>query len=88
MKSVRRYEVDLDEETPIRLTGLPLAVGNAVSGPGLESWAEHDSTKKEATHTFVIVGTGRSIPEGARYIGTAPRTHDGFVWHLYELKNF
>lgn len=84
-RSVRRYEVGINEITPIKLAGNPIAVGTAVPGAGLEFWAEYDDTRLEVTHSFTIVATGQEIPKGAQYVGTAPMTPNGVVWHLYEL---
>lgn len=44
-----------------------------------------DDAKPETLRTFVIVGTGHQLPDAAVYVGTAPRTREGLVWHLYEL---
>ncbi len=33
---------------------------------------------------FRVFGTGQSIPAGYMWRGTAPRTVDGYVWHLFE----
>lgn len=50
----------------------------------VEFWFEIDDEWEFAERYFVIVGTGHEIPEGAIYRGTAARTPDGFVWHIYE----
>lgn len=33
---------------------------------------------------FRIFGTGHLIPDGYVYRGTAERTSEGFMWHLFE----
>lgn len=86
MRRMYRYQVGLDGPETIRLTGDPVAVGNVPGSEGVEFWAEHDDAQRSACRTFVVVGTGYPIPEGAAYAGTAPRTREGIVWHLYELK--
>jgi hypothetical protein len=78
-----RYQVSIGDPEVITLTGEPVAFGMLTAG--IEFWAEHDDAKPEVPRTFVIVGTGHRIPDGAAYVGTAPRTREGLVWHLYEL---
>lgn len=84
-RAVHRYQVGIDGPVEIGLTGHPVAFGALGYSSGIEFWAEHDDSLPEVVRMFVIVGTGHSIPEGAVYVGTAPRTPEGFVWHLYEL---
>ena len=84
-RSVYRYRVGLDGPETIGLTSGPVAFGALARSAGIEFWAEHDDTRPELPRTFVIVGTGHPVPEGALYVGTAPRTPEGLVWHLFEL---
>ena len=80
-----RYQVGLDGPVMIGLTSDPVSFGALDGGAGIEFWAEHDDAKPEVARTFVIAGTGQHIPAGASYTGTAPRTSEGLVWHLFEL---
>ena len=84
-RTVRRYCVSLDGLTDVRLTGDPLAVAARDDSAVVEFWAEHDTGAPETVRTFIIVGTGQPIPDSAVYVGTAPRTRYGLVWHLFEL---
>jgi hypothetical protein len=84
-RSIYRYQAGLNGPETIELTGTPVAFGALEDSAGIEFWAEYDEAKPKVRRTFVIVGTGHSIPDGARYVGTAPRTPAGLVWHLYEL---
>lgn len=84
-RSVYRYQVGLDGPETIGLTGDPVAFAALGDSAGIEFWAEHDDAKAAVPRTFVIVGTGHRIPDGAVYVGTAPRTRLGLVWHLYEM---
>ena len=84
-RAVWRYQVGLDGPQEISLTGDPVAFGALGYSKGIEFWAEHDSTRPLAVRTFMVVGTGHPIPGGAVYVGTAPRTREGLVWHLFEL---
>lgn len=84
-RAMHRYEIGLDGPVAIGLTGNPVSFGALGYSAGIEFWAEHDDTKPEILRTFVIVGTGHHLPERAAYTGSAPRTREGLVWHLYEL---
>jgi hypothetical protein len=79
-----RYEVPVGPPVVIRLTGNPVAVAALPFCSGMEFWAEHDDDPGFA-RAFTVIGTGHPIPEGAVYRGTAPRTPEGIVFHLYEL---
>jgi hypothetical protein len=83
---MHRYKVGLEGPEVIGLTGDPVAFGPLGFEAGIEFWAEHDFDKLPVSRTFVIVGTGHIIPDGAVYRGTAPRTPEGLVWHLFELE--
>lgn len=84
-RAMYRYQVGLDGPVVIGLTGAPVAFGALGYSAGIEFWAEHHDGKPEIPRTFLVVGTGHSIPDGAVYVGTAPRTREGLVWHLFEL---
>jgi hypothetical protein len=84
-RAMYRYAVGLDGPVTIGLTSDPVTFGALDYSAGIEFWAEHDDAKPLVSRTFVIVGTGHRIPEEASYVGTAPRTRDGLVWHLFEL---
>jgi hypothetical protein len=85
MRAVHRYQVTLDGPATFGLTANPVAFGALVYSAGIEFWAEHDDEAPEVQRTFTVVGTGHPVPDGARYTGTAPRTREGLVWHLFEL---
>jgi hypothetical protein len=88
VRTMRRYEVPIDGiPCRIGLTGDPVAFGAMGYSAGVEFWAEHDESAEPRVRKFTITGTGHPIPPGAVYVGTAPRTPEGTVWHLYELKD-
>ncbi|NEA61356.1 hypothetical protein [Streptomyces sp. SID12488] len=61
-------------------------IGVAENAPHVvDFWAEGSLEEPGTARTFLVVGTGHPIPDGARHRGTTPRTPDGMVWHLYEL---
>ena len=35
--------------------------------------------------TYVIVGTGHRVPDGATHVGSAKTIDGAFVWHVYRL---
>ena len=69
----------------------PVHVEAARIGVGQEAphvvdfWAEGSLEAEGTDRTFLVVGTGQPIPEGARWWGTTGRTADNLVWHLYEI---
>lgn len=79
------YVVPVDDQPhEFRLTHDPAAVATLAIDI-VEFWAEHDGTSEEVSRVFQVFGTGHPLPPGARHTGTAPRTEEGLVWHLYEL---
>ena len=85
-RQIFRYTVPVDDQPHvIHLTGDPLHVANGVTLDEVEFWAEHDMDAPEYPAAFQVVGTGHPLPDGALYVGTAPRTREGLVWHLYRL---
>lgn len=82
-----------DNPTQITIDGDPVHVAASRLGVGpdaqhtVEFWAEGslEDTGTERARTFQVFGTGHALPDGARHWGTAPRTPEGLVWHLYEL---
>ena len=84
-RSMYRYIVPIaDGSIAYPLTGDPVAV--AASGRyRVEFWAEHDDGARETDRAFQVFGTGHPLPDGAKWVGTCPRTDDGLVWHLFEV---
>lgn len=85
MRSMYRYRVGIDGPERVVMTGEPVAFAPLPYSAGIEFWAEHDDAKPEVPRTFVIFGTGHPVPARAVHVGTAPRTGEGLVWHLFEL---
>jgi len=84
-KTILRFEVPIDDkwhkkQCPNREIK---SVGNRDTGT-VEFWVECVSSKEFVSREFQIFGTGHPIPLDAVYVGTAPRTNLGLVWHLYE----
>lgn len=80
-----RYVVSVDDETHvIPLSHSPVAVA-AIGDAAVEFWAEHTEGATQLRRAFRVYGTGHLLPDGARWVGTCPRTQHGGVWHLYEL---
>lgn len=87
LRRMLRYEVGIDGRVSHELTGDPVHVGALACGAGVEFWAEHDEGQPVRRRTFQVVGTGHPVPPGAQWAGTAPRTPEGLVWHLYEIRD-
>lgn len=85
MRAMYRYQVPIGEPAEVDLTGDPVAVAVLPMCAGLEFWAEHDDEAQARPRTFTVAGTGHPLPHQAAYVGTAPRTPEGLVFHLYEL---
>lgn len=80
-----RYVVPADDHAhTFRLSHSPVAVAVSNAGREVEFWAEHTEGATQVARAFRVVGTGHPLPDGARWIGTCPRTELGLVWHLYE----
>lgn len=85
---IYRYEVPVDDQPhTFKLTKGDLGRVRYVAGNlfTVEFWAEHWDGVPEGEVTFRVFGTGMEIPAEAQYAGTAPRTREGLVWHLYEM---
>jgi hypothetical protein len=82
-----RWEVPIDGQPhKIDLAGVVMNVDTRIVGGAtrLDFWTEVHDDEPTETHTFQVYGTGWEIPATSWWRGTAPRTDDGFVWHLYE----
>lgn len=84
MKTIHKYELELEEfqriqarPGPIRNVGLDPAGGICV-------WVEVDTEDNLHWRKFIIVGTGHEIPKGyiLEFAGTV--VQGSFVWHIYE----
>lgn len=93
MRRMFRYEVPVDDQEHRHLvTGEVCKVATQSWVPGkvpvVEFWAENTDPAPDGTllqRTFLIVGTGHPIPDGAQWRGTTDRDSAGLVWHLYEM---
>lgn len=87
-RHIYRYRVPIDGRPHDRLlTSSPVAVA-AVTDEGrpyVEFWAEHTENTTPTPRCLRVFGTGQPLPDGARWVGTAARTPEGLVWHLYDL---
>ena len=91
---MHRYVVPVDDKPHT----IELAPGRAADmGPlhlaatagEVEFWALHSDeyAHRPFPFTFQVFGTGQPIPRRALWRGTAPRTREGLVWHLFELRD-
>lgn len=90
---IYRYVVPVDDKphtiglAPGRAADLgPLHLASTLDT--VEFWAVHSDeyADKPIPFTFQVFGTGQGIPPGAQWRGTAPRTREGLVWHLFQLQ--
>jgi hypothetical protein len=92
MKRICRYEVPIDGKAhTIRMTGshmdLPIAVRNSSRiREFVGFWAEDVIGAPLIDRVFRVYVTGYDIiPDAEHWVGTAPRTSEGLVFHLYEI---
>lgn len=91
MRAVFRYQVPVDDgvhKIPMTSDPLPVVANSENTRDGqwaVEFWAEHDDDADKTERLFRVFGTGHPLPDGAAYIGTAPR-RSGLVLHLYEVQ--
>jgi hypothetical protein len=86
-KTIYRYQVPIDDRAHIlALSSDPVSVAISPDLTYMEFWAEHHSGAGVRDRAFQVYGTGHPVPDGAEYVGTAPRTRLGLVFHLYELE--
>jgi hypothetical protein len=86
MRTIFRYVIPVDDEWhSVKMTGLPVHIANGRTPDEVEFWAAHDDSQPSTESRFRVFGTGHPLPDRAVYVGTAPRTQEGLVWHLYLL---
>jgi len=95
MKVIWNYTVPVDNAGKIILchdTVLPLVevawegLGLPAPGSAVRFWTIHledDMYDVTRNWEFCVFGTGKEIPSTYEYVGTAPRTPSGLVWHLF-----
>jgi hypothetical protein len=90
VRKMFRYKVPVDDGAhSFKMNGDPVAVAMMVDEFGhhyVELWAEHTEGVPEKERTFKVYGTGHQLPYNAWWIGTCPRSPEGLIWHLYELR--
>jgi hypothetical protein len=87
-----RYQIAVtDEPQDFLIGGDPVHVA-ASRHNVVEFWAEGDLDpvlgcigEGWRRRTLQVFGTGHPLPHQAIWVGTADRTREGLVWHLYEL---
>lgn len=79
-------EFEMSAGPILHVDATTLGVDHPGAQHAVDFWWESDDTEPVVRRTFVVVGTGRPIPDGARHRGTTDRTSRGLVWHLYELE--
>ena len=86
MRKIYRHVVPVDDRThTYHIVGDILHVANGRTMDEVEFWAGWDNQKPFRDVTVQVFGTGQPVPDDAVYVGTAPRTREGLVWHLFEV---
>ena len=82
MKRVYKYPLIHGEQSLIMPDGARPLYADMQDGAA-NLWAEVDTENARCETRFLLAGTGRELPRGARHVSTfqAPP----FVWHLYVL---
>jgi hypothetical protein len=84
VKAIYRYEVPVDDLAHrLMVAGPVLAVG-CRRPDVVEFWALHDSAVTWY-RWFQVFGTGQTLPEVVKYLGTAVAPGGQLVWHLLEM---
>lgn len=85
MRNVLRETVDVEVGVhSFMLTDRPLYVAHGVRGK-IDFWYEFNPDATPVQWRVYAFATGRPIPDGATWIGTAVDNDRGLVWHLYRL---
>lgn len=84
-KQVWKYPIaDIGEvKIPMPYGSKVVFVAGDPSGISPAFWAEVDPAAAVVIRTFMIVGTGRELPNDAHHHGSG--IQGPFAWHLYEL---
>ena len=81
-RRIYKYPIDLPV-TPLHIPvdAVVLHVGLDPSGESCV-WVNQDINSPNVYRDFYILGTGQSIPDGLKYVGTYKE--GAFVWHVWE----
>lgn len=84
-KTIWKYELPLSPKVLLRMPRASKILFAAAQRGTICLWASVYPEFEEEDRSFLLVGTGNSIPEGLHeYIGTVQI--DPFVWHIFETK--
>ena len=86
-RAMHRHEVPVGTAYPFTLV-----VGNEIARVEctahtdvVEFWIEHEDDRTMSTRWFQVFGTGQTLPDNGRWVGTTARHASGIVWHLFEV---
>jgi len=85
MKTIYKYSISPDNprlEVELPDMATVVFVNSQLTG-WVNFWIEFTPDEKMHTRTFVLHGTGHTIPVDNHYVGSA--LDPPFVWHLYEV---
>ena len=88
MSKVFKYTLDVTERQTIKMPPLARILKIGVQEGHVRIWASVHEDYPEGDRTFVVVGTGCTIPDDVKlssYRGTVQV--GSFVWHIFEIRN-
>jgi hypothetical protein len=85
-KTIYKYELQIQAG----IQSLMMAQGANVvlvanQSERLTLWVEFTLNAPMITRQFLVFGTGHTIREDTRYVGSAIFANGNFVWHVYEV---
>ncbi len=85
--SIWKFPLPIADEIEVDMPGFSLNLAVQLQGNDIFLWAIVDPDTPKIPKRFCIVGTGHPFnPSNKLYVGTVQK--DGFVWHIFELKNY
>lgn len=89
MKQVYKYVLPVDDQPDPYALDIPKGASpvhvECFDPYEVMVWFEVDTLAEAEERTFIVVGTGQAIPDGATHVGTAAVLGGALVWHLYEV---
>jgi hypothetical protein len=84
-RTVHRHRVPVDGQPhTVTFAGELLHIEAAGNGH-VDLWTLHAPREFPHAHLVQVFGTGQSLPDDARYVGTTGRTPAGLIWHVFEI---
>ena len=87
MRAVWKYTLINNDQALTVPNGACVVHLESGGGGVVHIWFDLDPGALPCPRHFVILGTGRDVPENAKYIGTViePNPLASYVWHIFEV---